>query len=274
MALIVWKDWVTDATITDGSYGTEVVNSHSVENIKTRQLSDIARWEFGSESPDTQRLQLGFDFGVAKNVNFLAILGWSGAISTPNYNFDLGTSSFANDVYNGGTTALWTSGSNDAKNTYVVLDQTYSARYARVDLYPKNQEIIDIGRIWIGEAWTTNASMDFAMGVADLGKVSQSRSGAAFSSARTNLKTMDIRCFGLNDADFFGTSSDFDSFMEMDLSVGRSDPIIVIPRNDSEHERHRLGIYGHVSNNGPIQVMSRGSGGLVTEKRFSVVEER
>lgn len=273
MALIVWKDYVKDSTLTDSSYGTDLINSIDANNVKTRQVGDVARWQFGSESPDTQAVRLRFDFGAAKNINFLAVMAHSGA-TTNTVEIDLGTSAGASDVYNGGATTMWTPGSNDASNYFEALGATYSARYAQVTLAALSNEVIDIGRIWIGESWAANFSMDFSMAVVDRSTKSKSRGGSTWNSDRQKLKQITCRCYGLSDANFIGTSADFDSFLDMDLTVGNTGEIIVIPRNDDEHERHRLGVYGTIVQNGPVRVTNRTSSGLFTEKTFTVEEDR
>jgi hypothetical protein len=274
MALIVWRDWAKDATLTDASAGTNVMNTISSGNVQTRQLGDVARWQFGSESPDTQSIILQFDFGATKNVNFVAVMGHNLAAANT-VSLDLSDVSVTgNEVLNDSAQAVWTAGDNDGSYWFYPLGQTYSAQYAEITIAAFSNEVLDIGRVWIGESWDANVSMDFSMSIMDRGTKSKARGGSTWASTRQKLRQIQCRCFGLSDANFFGTSADFTSFLEMDQAVGTTGEIIVIPRNDNEHERHRLGVYGTMASNGPIRVANRTNGGLFTEKTFTVEEDR
>ena len=124
------------------------------------------------------------------------------------------------------------------------------------------------------DAWDYNNLMDFNMGVVDRSTKTKSRGGSTYSSARQKLRRLDIVARGKTTADFIGTSSDFDSFLTMDLAVGESGEIVCLPLTDTEHNRNRVGVYGTISNNNPIKIMDKGADGFISEKRFSIEEDR
>ena len=59
----------------------------------------------------------------------------------------------------------------------------------------------------------------------------------------------------------------------MDLAVGTHDEIIVGPLTDTEAHLQRLTVYGHLSDNQPIQVRGKSGTAHQTEKRFTVEED-
>jgi hypothetical protein len=268
-----WIDYVSDSTVTDASFGTSVVNNLDFSNTRTAQISDYAQWTFGSESPDTQGVKLQFDLGESKSINFMSLLGWQGT-TTPTVEFNLSsTSSHTADVFNGSPVTMPTADTGEPSHLFYPQDTTYSARYAEVIVTATSNEIVKIGRVWIGESLDLSCSIDFSLSVGDMSTKSRSRGGAAWVNSRRKLKTVNARFFGLTNNQFYGGSGVL-SLLDFDYAVGQSGHCILIADGTNEASRHRLGIYGAVQQNGAIQVTTKGSGGLVTEKRISVMEDR
>ena len=266
MAVIRWDNYVDDSTITLGGGHSEILSRN---NLKTRQIGDITRIDTTLNSP-LLNLNFRFDLGSAKDTNLVCILnhnmqGLAGFVlfgTTPGGQ-DVGVEAFT----------LWAGSTYDAPNEMLYFSTTYTARYVTVQFNTPNQ-ICDIGRIWFDDAWSYNNLMDFNIGVIDRSTKSKSRGGSTYSSSRQKLRKLDIVARGRSDADFIGTSADFDSFLTMDLAVGESGEIVCLPLTDTEHNRNRMGVYGTIVNNNPIRVLDKGADGFISEKRFSIEEDK
>ena len=271
MAVISWDNYVDDATVTSSSTGATASPITATETISeqkllTRQIGDVMRWTFTA----SDSFWIDFDLGSAKATNLFCVLNHT--MQGLAYTVKFGTTQGASDVATeSGTFAAATS--YDANNDMLSFTD-HTARWVRLTVTITGALILSIGRIWIDDAWTTNVGMDFNMGVVDRSTKTKSRGGSAYVSSRQKLRKMDVNAIGRTTADFIGTSSDFDSFLTMDLAVGESGEIVCLPLTDSAHNRNRLGIYGTISNNGPIQVKDKGASGYLTTKRFTIEEDR
>lgn len=268
MAVISWDNYVDDATVTStGASGTEVISD---QKLKNRQVGDIMRWSFTTSST----LYLSFDLGSAKATNMVCVINHT--LAGLAYVINFGTTAGASDVgqetgtfWNGGTTY-------DPKNDMLHFASTYTARYVRIAVTITAAMLADVGRVWMDSAWSTNVSLDFALGTIDRSTKTKSRGGSTYASKRQILRTLDIKAIGRSDTDFIGISSDADlkSFLTMDLAIGQHGEVVCLPLTDSQLNKQRFGVYGTISQNNPIRVLDRGASGLLTEKRFTIEEDR
>ncbi len=274
MSVISWDNYVDDATILNSSAVTSPLTSSevlSVQNLKTRQVGDIFRQNFLIAGSPLPSLIIDFDLGSSKLTDLIAIINHN--MQSLAYTIDFGTTSGASDVGTE-TGTFWQGTADDPLWEVLYLASGHTARYVRITVTITATGTYDIGRVWFDEAWSTNVSMDFSLAVVDRSTKSKSRGGSTYASARQILRQLHIRAFGLKDADFMGTSSDFDSFLSMDLAVGTHGEMILLPLTDTQINRQRLGVYGTIANNQPIRVLDKGSAGYLTEKRFTVEEDR
>lgn len=268
MAVISWDNYVDDATVTStGASGTEVLSD---QNLKTRQVGDIMRWSFTGAST----LYLSFDLGSAKATNLVCLINHN--LAGLAYTINFGTTAGASDVGQE-TGTFWNGGTSyDPTNDMLYFSSTYTARYVRIAVTITGAMIADVGRVWLDNAWSTNVSMDFSLGPMDRSTKTKSRGGSTYASRRQILRKLDIKAIGKSTTDFIGDASDSDlkSFLTMDLAVGTHGEIVCLPLTDSQLNKQRLGVYGTISSNSPIRVISKGSDGFLTEKRFTIEEDR
>jgi len=276
MAIISWDNYVDDATITNNSALESPVNSTedlTVENVKTRQIGNVFRQTFAALTSPQDELVIDFDLGSAKATNLICILNHNMGGYT--YTISFGTSSGGSQV---GTTTgtFWDGTAYHPDNEMLYLASAYTAQYVRLAVAIPAAVSVSIGRVWLDSAWAYKNSMDFSVGVIDRSTKSKSRAGSTYVSSRQKLRQLNIRAYGSSDTDFFGSSSDADmkSFLTMDLAVGESGEIVCIPLHANQQERQTTGVYGTISSNQAISVRDRGGSGLLTEKRFTVEEDR
>ena len=234
MALISWDNYVDDSTVSwDWSStespkvddGTQVL---SAQKLKTRQIGDIAR--FNSSGPGTWLLY--FDLGSSKPVNFVGVLnhtaaGLNGAVrfsDIASAGFEVGLENF---TYQSAT-------SYDAKNEMLYFSTPYTARYITVTITTTGGNL-DVGRVWIDSAFSTNVSMDFSMGIVDRSTKTKSRGGSTYASKRQILRKMDVSAIGKSTADFIGTSSNLDSLLTME---GYHQILIIVYSIHLQHQMH------------------------------------
>lgn len=267
MAVISWENYVDNSTITESSSGDPIL---PLDNLKTRQLGDVFRFDTTTTSPSVS-LSIDFDLGSAKTTNLICILNHN--VAGLGYEIEFSSSPGLGDV-GSETGTLWGGSDYDAPNDMLYFSTAYTARYVTINITKPNK-IVDIGRIWMDNAWSTNVGMDFGMGIKDRSTMTKSRGGDTYVDQRQILRTMNVNAIGRTTADFIGTTSDFDSFLTMDLACGQgSGEIICLPLTDSQHNMNRLGIYGTISNNGAIEVRDKGESGFLTTKRFTIEEDR
>jgi hypothetical protein len=266
MAVISWSNYVDDSTIVNNSDGSEAL---SVQNLKTRQIGDIFRQTLVGSG----NVIVDFDLGSAQATDLICILNHT--MGGYAYTIDFGTSSGASDV-GSETGTLWSGTAYDSKNEMLYLSAGYTARYVRIAVAIPGAESVSVGRCWLDSAWSYTNSMDFSLGVIDRSTKTKSRAGSTYVSDRQKLRKLDIRAYGRDNDDFYGDSSDplMKSFETMDLAVGVSGEIVCIPMHANQHERQRTGVYGTISRSNPIQVKDKGPNGYLSEKSFTVEEDK
>lgn len=273
MAVISWNDHVAAATITDST--AEGSAALSKEKLKTRQLGDIYRRDLTGLSPIGGTLLLDFDLGSAKTTNLVGILGHN--LGGMGYEVHFGTSLGGAQVATEGPYTFWQGTADDAANELLWLTTARSARYVRLEVDLTGQEqVADIGRVWLDDAWEFSLALEFGIGIDDpAGRPTKSKGQSAYVTARKRARVLDCLARGLTTDDALGNASDplLQSFLTMDLAVGSSGEIILLPSVASQLKRQRMGVYGSISQNTPMRFLDNGEGEFFTEKRFTVEEE-
>lgn len=270
MAVISWDNTLDDATITNGSDGSE---STSIQKLKTRQLGDVYRQSITAAPSPSDEMVVNIDLGTAKATDLICILNhdMAGLAYTINFGTTIGASNVGQE-----TGTFWTGTSYDATNEMLYLSSAHTARWVQLRVLVTSIRTVEIGRIWLDSGWSTTASMEFSVSVTDPSPVTKSRGGSVFISARKRARRLTVKAFGLTENDFRGTvgDADFKSYLTMDLAVGSSGELVFLPLTDNQINRNRLGVYGHITNNLPMKVLDkRSSDGLMIEKRFTLEED-
>ena len=275
MAVISWNNYVDDATIVNKSALESPAKSVQVltpENLKTRQIGQVFRQTISLTSP-LSSIILDFDLGSSKTTDLIGILNHN--MQGYAYTISFGTSSGGSQVATE-TGTLWTGTAYDAPNDLIYLSTARTARYVRLKVVIPAAKTIDIGRVWLDSAWAYKNLFDFSVGTVDRSTKTKSRGGSTYVSPRQILRALNIRAHGSSNDDFYGSSSDalMKSWLTMDMAVGESGEIVVLPMHANQHERQRTGVYGTISRNGPIRVIDKGANGYLSSKEFSVEEDR
>ena len=270
MAVISWDNYLDDATLTNNSDGAEVLG---IAKLKTRQLGDVFRQSIDATPSPVDELIVDINLGSAKLTTLVCILNHD--MAGLDYTLDFGTSSGGSQV--GTETGTFdTLAASDATNEMLYYSTGYTAQYVRLTVKVPTVRTVEIGRIWLDDAWSTTASLEFSVSVVDPSPITKSRGGSVFISERKRARRLIVKAFGLTENEFRGTVGDslYKSYLTMDLSVGSSGELVFLPLTDSQINRNRLGVYGHVINNLPMKVLDkRNSDGLMIEKRFTLEED-
>jgi len=269
MAVISWDNYVDDATVTNSSAGSEILTEN---NVKTRQIGQVFRQSVTLTSP-LSSIILDFDLGSALATDLICVLNHN--MQGYTYTISFGTSPGGSQVGTE-TGTFWTGTAYDAPNDLIYLSATKTARYVRLAVKIPATKVIDIGRVWLDNAWEYKNAMDFSIGTLDRSTKTKSRGGSTYASSRQILRTLQNRAHGTSNDDLYGSSSDalMRSFLTMDMAVGESGEIVCIPMTANQHERQRTGVYGTISRNSPIRVIDKGGSGYISSKEFTIEEDR
>ena len=272
MAIFSWDNYVDDATVTDSTNsisphpGTQTIAG---TKLQTRQLSDVARYTFTSTASPLPDLIYDFDLASAKTTDLIAILGYSSNLAGKSFTLAFGTSSGASDVGTE-TGTLWNGGEiNPRYNHFVYLTSGHSARYVRLSVHAVAASVVDIGRVWLNDAYSAQFSMDFNISIKDPSSFTKSRGGSAYASAKNMPRMLSCKAFGLTNNDFTGNPG----LLAMHQAIGTHDEVIILPLTDTSQNLHRLGVYGHIKSNQGIHVISKSGTAHVTDNRFVVEED-
>ena len=273
-ALISYSNLGDSATMTNSSDGSEVLDD---TNVQVRQVGKVFRQTLATASP-LESVILDFDLASAKDISFVAIIGHN--IDAGTYAVHLGTTSGASDVATASGT-LWQGVSDDVQQQFVLMGATYSARYVRVILTPTGGQDVDVGRIWIDNPFAPNVGAEYEVTAQDNSATQQTIGQSKYSYERKRYRSARMLFNNLTEQEALGSSSDttIKSASHMDITVGTSSPLIVLPETtggDAEQVRHKLGFYGSIKSSTPLKIIqSRDStGGWKWRKAFVFEEER
>jgi len=272
-ALISYTNLADAATIANNSAGVNVLTP---ANVQVRQLGKPFRQTLSTASP-LQSAILDFDLAAAKSISYVGIFGHN--LSAGTYAVHLGSTSGGSEVASSSGT-LWQGVADDPKQQHVIFAATYSARYVRVILTPPAGQDVDIGRVWIDDPWTPGVGIEFDQTVQDNSQSNRTIGQSVYSYVRPRFRVSRIRLVSMTEQDAIGSSSDttIKSAHHMDITVGISSPLVVIPETtgaDNEQIRHKLGFYGSIKSSTPLAIVPAkdGSGGWKYRKAFVIEEE-
>ena len=276
MAVFSYDNYVDDSTIANSSPVTSPLESSesiSVQKLKTRQLGDVFRQSILlSQSPSPQ-LIVDFDLGSAKPTRLMCILNHDMAGLA--YTINFGTSAGASDV--GQETGTFFTGITDeAPNDMLYFASAYTAQHVRLIVTVTSVRTVEIGRVWMDDGWSLGGglSFDFAVGVEDLSPTTETPSGGFWASSKKRRRVLHCKAHGLTTAHVVGTDADTDSFLSIDIAVGTSGEVVLLPLTDTQRNKQRLGVYGHISRNEPIQFIDKNNTDYLTSKRLTIKEDR
>jgi hypothetical protein len=259
-AYIVWNDHVKSGTLT--AYGTATVNL-SVDNLKDRRLAKPARWS-GANNGIFGGVTV--NFASASKIRVAAFLAHNIASTTIGYDLNIysGANATGSNLYSA-SSILPTLAPVDGfpRHEFHVLPSTVTALSMRLTLYgnfPDTAWTTNIGRLWASNALVLDDGIDgdWSMAIADPSQVSRSRGEQVYVDERPRYRILQINRRNLEKAECYNTAGapTDPSFQLLGFQAGRHGEVIVIPRDDEDHDIHRWGVYGTI--NDTIKISHQG----------------
>lgn len=271
-ALISYVNLVDASTL---STPATVISGFPLANVQTRQLSATTRLSAAGEPPN-----IVVDFGATRTFRLISIMGYSANLARDNLVVSCRS----------GTSGAWSTVTPAL--TIAVLDRTapvlhclmpgqISARQVNLQFgaldsgYPTS---VTIGRLWLGDAIVLPNGVDggWSIGFNDSGKLDVSAGLQAYESRRPRPRTLRMSITGMDCATAFGfteetgVATNAPYMQDMQMAIGTTGELIVIPRMGIGPWVARLGIYGHLAQTFDIQHQA----GPNYSAELTVVEER
>lgn len=250
----------------------------SVENLKVQTLGKVLR------CLDPSAAYVVADLGSAHYINLVALLGHTGSsrsyarvrasnsmanlTSSPSY--DSGNVPFRS--HQSGYDSIWAAGVQSEE--YGALDTNHfihwigstpqNFRYWRVDFVDPNSSYIDVGRLYISNAWQPTTNMDYGLAQ---GIVDPSRSTRTVGS-RLSAKRRKKYRFSEFKLSFSSENEMYDDVFELEWNRGTTDDVLFIQDPSARVNIQRRTIYGVLQALQPI-INSNFS---IFEKNFRIEE--
>jgi hypothetical protein len=107
-----------------------------------------------------------------------------------------------------------------------------------------------IGRLWAGPLWLPPQGIhrEWETAIIDPGEVARSRGGQGYARTEQRLRRLSMTLTHVPAAQAFGLADNSVlDLQQLGMRIGTTSPVLVFPRVDDEHLRHRLGIYGNLT---------------------------
>lgn len=248
---------LSDASTLSGSTAS---GSLGVDNLKTPSLKQVYR------AANAGAVYIVSDLLTAKSINLVALVGHSGssrsyariraATSEANLTaapgYDSGNVPFRS--HQSGYDAGWASGVQDEqygsmdKNLFVRYFTAQTFRYWRIDIIDPNSVYLDIGRLYISQAWQPAVNMDYG---APAGWIDPSRDSRTVSGELIPLERKKYRYteFTLS---FASEDEMFDNAFEIERLRGATKDVLYINDPDATKHLQRRSFYGKMKGLQPI----------------------
>ena len=116
---------------------------------------------------------------------------------------------------------------------------------------------VDIGRLWLGSLWELPDGIDakWEQTIQDDGSIIRSRGQQGFAETRQRYRVLDVNMGKIKEVDAFGDANDltYPNLQDMYWQVGTTGDMIILPRTNSDHMIHKVGMYGHIDKSTPIK---------------------
>lgn len=245
---IAWGNHCFDVASTDVTLSdlTAVSSSLGASNVIDSRVKKLLR------ATTSTIPQIRIDFGSAKTSQVFAVIGHnvSGQSPAATVRFMLGTTAGASDVYDSTALSVFeVPYSGFPKHYYHVASASYSARYLTVE-FGNAPATLEVGALWASEAWSAAMQPSYRVQTVDMTESDRSRGGQVYAQVRRKYRRYDIR---VNQLDFTSTFTDTLNAQRLLLEAGTGEPVLLLPKTDTEANIHRLGVYGYISGGGEIQ---------------------
>ena len=232
--------------------GSTSSGSLGINNLKTMSLKEVYR------AADASSVYIEVDFGKSEKINLFALIGHSGSSRSfarvrasnilsdlmSNPTFDSGDVPFRS--HQTGYDNTWASLVTDEeygaldKNLFFQYFPTINMRYWRVDISDPNSTYLDIGRLYVANAWQPATNMNYGggLGYIDPSRKARTKSNEIISNERQQYRYVDFSLSFSNEAEMY------DNAFEVDRRRGRTKDVLFIHDPDAKHQLQRRSIYG------------------------------
>ncbi len=279
--LVAYRNLFDELTLEVGpsslhNMGIEEVPGFAISNLKTRQLSSVARYRSNDADPGNW-CALHFEVPSAKKANMVAIMGRDApAYITATGTLDSGSVP-GSPVYIAGQQpalpqlAIYAIPPSFGDLTMVVLEHLANV---------PAPDYLELSRIYVANAIVlpTGVEAQWSLGVDDPGTLDLSAGRQWYESTLPRTRRLSVLITGIDSTIAFGIADDATSepvspvasFQDMQMAAGATGEVIVVPHTRSQVWVKRLGIYGHLER--PPVIRHRA--GPLFESELTVIEER
>jgi hypothetical protein len=206
------------------------------------------------------------DLGAYQKINFVAIVGHNGSSRsfarvraansmsdlTSNPTFDTGDVPFRS--HQTGYDNLWAASVTDEdygsmpKNLFFQYFHDINCRYWRIDIVDPDAKYIDLGRLYISQAWQPETNIDYGIshGLIDPSRKARTKAGSTVSVELSPYRYVDFKLG-------FGSEVEmFDHAFEFDRLRGRTKDVLFIHDPDAKAYLQKRSVYGTMESLQPV----------------------
>lgn len=240
--------------------GSAAMGDLSISNLKTTSLKQIYR------AADASSVFIVVDLLKPATVNLVSLIGHCGssrsfarvrgaaseADLTANPAFDSGDLPFRS--HQTGFDDAWAATVDDEeygaldKNMFVSFFQRQTLRFWRIDISDPNGTHLDIGRLYISNAWQPDTNMDYGttLGFIDPSREARTASGDFIPVERVKYRYTDFRL------SFASEKEMFDGVFEIERMQGKTGDVLFIHDFDDKAYLQKRSMYGVMKGLQPI----------------------
>lgn len=160
---------------------------------------------------------------------------------------------------------------NFPANTFIILDSVQNnIEKATITLDRTDTTFYsigtEIGGFWIGSIWQPSSDgagvemATFSQAIADNSSPQSSRGNSWKSDNLRRVRVNNISIPAMTETEAIGNSSGVVNLQDILFEVGSSQQCIIIPSTSSDHVIHKFGLYGHLTGESRISLVTRSDG--------------
>lgn len=246
-------------------------------NLQTRAIQEVFR------ASDASAAYIVADLGEAKDFNLVALLGHTGssrsyarvraaaseAALTAAPVYDSGNAPFRS--HQSGYDAGWASGVSDeeygalATNHFLdFIPAGLSLQWVRIDFVDPNQTYVDVGRLYIANAFQPSTNMNYgeSLGFIDPSRTPRTAGGRLSPTERPKYRVQELTI------SFNSEDEMFDGVFDMENACGTTKDVLFVYDPDQLTHLQKRTIYGSLKSLQPIVHSNFG----IFEKPFRIEE--
>ena len=260
-ALISFRNYADDGTLSEGATGSEWLSSLPLSNLQTPLKSEKARTD------SDLSVDFDIDLGRSKTISFVSLLGHN-LTSTGTWRVRISNQSdFSTLLYDSGDVDIWPvteifgenpwggfvwNGKNitdDGNFGFLLLDSSVYGRYVRINLDDSDNEdgYLEAGRLIIDSPWRPSKSFIYGAELTYINpsEKERSRGGQPWTDRLPQYRKATFEIRNLGEDEMFGQGYEMDRL----LGIAKHCFIMLDPSNITH--RHRWAFYGTIKEINP-----------------------